>query len=284
MELGFVKMQGLGNDFVVLDGVRQRLALSKEEVRAIADRRFGIGCDQILVVHPAHNPAHDFRYQIFNADGSEVENCGNGARCFAQFVRDTGLSTESEIQVETLGGVITPRCLADGQVCVDMGEPIFEPDRVPISSPDPGPHHHIEVGGRALQITAISMGNPHAVQRVDNVDCAPVTELGPLIEMHPAFPRRVNAGFLQIIDRTHIALRVWERGVGETLACGTGACAAVVSGILHGWLDEVVEVRTRGGLLSIAWAGDGSRVMMTGPAHTSYRGQVDLAALTRNLP
>ena len=284
MLLGFTKMQGLGNDFVVFDGVRQAIALSSAEVRAIADRRFGIGCDQVLVVCPPSDPAHDFRYQIFNADGSEVENCGNGARCFAVFVRDQGLSARATLQVETLGGLIALRCLADGRVTVDMGVPATLAAQVPMVSATPGPQHVIDAGGEAISITALSMGNPHAVQRVADVEAAPVARLGPLIEHHPAFPQRVNAGFMQLVGRDRIDLRVWERGVGETLACGTGACAAVVSGILNGWLDREVVVHTRGGELTIAWDGAGSRVTMTGDARTSFTGQVDTAALIRNLP
>ncbi len=284
MMLNFTKMQGLGNDFVMLDAVRQTVPLTPDLLRAIADRRFGIGCDQILVVRPAQTSGRDFRYQIFNSDGSEVENCGNGARCFVRFVREEGLTDQQRITVETLGGVIAPECLPDGSVRVDMGEPILDPARVPMLTSQPGPVHVLQVGNTAVRVAAVSMGNPHAVQRVDDVDQAPVTEQGPQIEHHPAFPRRVNVGYLQVLHRDAIRVRVWERGAGETLACGTGACAAVVSGILQGWLDASVTVETRGGRLQIDWQGPGHPVLMTGPAATSYRGAFDPDTLLRNLP
>jgi diaminopimelate epimerase len=284
MKLAFTKMQGLGNDFVMLDAVRQSVNLSTEEIRAIADRRFGIGCDQILLVHPARTPQQDFRYQIFNADGSEVENCGNGARCFARFVLDQGLTHHKQIKVETLGGLMTLHCLEDGRVTVDMGIPGTEPKDLPMISDVAGPFQHLSLMQGKKEITIISMGNPHAVQRVAHLEEAPVTAEGPLIEHHSAFPKRVNAGFMEIIDRNTIHLRVWERGAGETLACGTGACAAVASGILRGWLDDQVEVHTRGGNLTIEWQGLGHHLMMTGDAKTSFTGHMDPSELTRNRP
>ncbi len=282
--LKFTKMQGLGNDFVMLNAMHQPITLPPATVRAIANRHFGIGCDQVLVVHPARHPAHDFRYQIFNSDGLEVENCGNGVRCFARFVQAEGLTDKTVIRVETLAGVLSPECLPDGRVRVDMGVPVLVPDQVPMHSDQAGPNHTITVEGLPVQVTAVSMGNPHAVQRVDDVDSAPVTTQGPLVEHHPAFPRRVNAGYLQVVSRTRIHLRVWERGAGETLACGTGACAAVVSGILNDWLDASVTVRANGGEMEISWAGPGHHVFMTGPACTSYSGEFDPATLLRNLP
>jgi len=284
MNLAFTKMQGLGNDFVMLDAVRQSFQLSPAEIQAIADRRFGIGCDQILVVHPARSPEYAFRYQIFNADGSEVENCGNGARCFARFVLDQGLTTLKVINVETLGGPITLHCLEDGRVTVNMGVPKTAPQDLPMVTYKEGPFQSLNLNGTQRDITVISMGNPHAVQRVENCAEAPVQTEGPLIEHHPAFPKRVNAGFMQIRNRTTIDLRVWERGAGETLACGTGACAALASGILRGWLDSRVEVHTRGGNLTIEWPGPGQVLLMTGDAKTSFTGHMDPTELTRNRP
>lgn len=276
MKLKFSKMHGLGNDFVVIDGVRQSVHLTREQIRFLADRHFGVGCDQLLLVEPARQPGVDFRYRIFNADGGEVEQCGNGARCFVRFVHDQGLTAKSEIRVETQAGVIGPRLEADGMVTVDMGVPIFEPARIPFVSDTDAPVQPLKVGDRTVEIGAVSMGNPHAVQVVENVDRHPVTEEGPLIESHLRFPQRVNAGFMAVQDRHHIKLRVYERGAGETLACGTGACAAVVSGIRRGLLDSPVRVSTRGGELSIAWAGGGTPVLMTGPAVTVFSGEIDL--------
>lgn len=276
MKLKFSKMHGLGNDFVVLDGVRQRVALTPEQLRALADRHFGVGCDQILLVEPATQPGVDFRYRIFNADGGEVEQCGNGARCFVRFVHEQGLTARAEIRVETMSGVIAPRLEADGMVTVDMGAPEFAPERVPFTSPSPALVQPLMVGDRELMITAVSMGNPHAVQVVPDVDAAPVASDGPLIESHPRFPQRVNAGFMQVLDRHAIRLRVYERGAGETLACGTGACAAAVAGIARGLLDSPVRVETRGGELSIAWQGAGTPVLMTGPAVTVFTGEIEL--------
>ena len=276
MKLKFSKMHGLGNDFVVLDGVRQSLTLTPEQLRHLADRHFGIGCDQMLLVEAAAQPSVDFRYRIFNADGGEVEQCGNGARCFVRFVHDQGLTDKREIRVETMSGVIGPRLEADGLVTVDMGVPVFEPEKIPFVSPSAEMVQPLMVRDRDVMITAVSMGNPHAVQVVADVDEAPVAKDGPLIETHPRFPQRVNAGFMQILDRHAIRLRVHERGAGETLACGTGACAAAVTGVVRGLVDSPVRVETRGGDLSIAWAGAGTPVLMTGPAVTVFSGEIDL--------
>ena len=231
MRMRFAKMHGQGNDFVVIDGIRQAVTLTAAQVRKIADRHTGVGCDQVLLVESARDPGNDFRYRIWNADGGEVEQCGNGARCFARFVRDEGLTAKAELRVETIRGVIVARIETGGQVRVDMGAPRFAPAEIPFSVPEERLVYSLEVGGKAIELSVLSMGNPHAVQRVPDVDSAPVATQGPLIENHPAFPQRVNAGYFQVIDRGHIRLRVWERGAGETLACGTGACAAVVAGI-----------------------------------------------------
>ena len=276
MRIRFTKMHGLGNDFVVLDAVNQNIALTPEQVRFLADRHFGVGCDQVLLVERTSRPDADFRYRIFNADGGEVEQCGNGARCFVRFVHEQGLTTRREIRVETAAGIIAPRLEADGSLTVDMGMPRFEPTRVPFLTQSDALVQEIEVAGRSVEITALSMGNPHAVQLVRDVDTAPVAELGPLIENHARFPQRVNAGFMQVIDRNAIRLRVFERGAGETLACGTGACAAVVAGIARGLLDSPVRVATRGGELAIGWGGSGQPVLMTGPAVTVFEGEIDL--------
>ena len=277
--LRFTKMQGLGNDFVVIDGVRQRVALTPEDLRRLADRRFGVGCDQVLVVEKPTRDDVDFRYRIFNADGGEVEQCGNGARCFVKFVRDAGLTTKRAIRVETAGGVIVPVLGDDGRVTVDMGVPRFKPAEIPfVADDDTAVVRPLEVGGVTVEITVVSMGNPHAVQVVADVDAAPVAVQGPLLEDHPRFPQRVNAGYMQVQDRANIRLRVWERGAGETLACGTGACAAVVAGVMRGLLDPVVRVETRGGALVIAWPGPGSPVTMTGPATTVYEGEIEVPA------
>jgi len=276
MKVRFSKMQGVGNDFVVFDGVRQHVELTPERARAIADRHFGVGCDQILLVEKPTVAGVDFRYRIFNADGGEVEQCGNGARCFVRFVREQGLTAKNEIRVETKSGLIAPRLEADGEVTVDMGAPIFEPGRIPFVTDSDALVQPLDVDGVTVMITALSMGNPHAVQVVADVDTAPVATQGPLIERHPRFPRRVNAGFMQVVDRTHIRLRVYERGAGETLACGTGACAAVVAGIRRGLLDDRVRVATRGGELTIAWAGADNPVYLTGPAVTVFEGEIEL--------
>jgi diaminopimelate epimerase len=271
--LRFTKMQGLGNDFVVLDGVREAIELAPAQLRLLADRHFGVGCDQILVVEKATRPGVDFRYRIFNADGGEVEQCGNGARCFVHFVRARGLTDKSTIRVETAGGIIEPTLRPDGQVTVDMGVPRFGAEEIPFTGGTGAEVEPLEVDGATILITAVSLGNAHAVQRIDDIDAAPVTTQGPRIEMHPRFPRRVNAGYMQIVDRANIRLRVWERGAGETLACGTGACAAVVAGIRRGLLDSPVCVATRGGTLTVAWGGGAAPVMMTGPAKTVFEGE-----------
>ena len=276
MKIRFSKMQGAGNDFVVIDGVRQSIALSPEQVRFLADRHFGVGCDQLLLVERAGQADVDFRYRIFNANGGEVEQCGNGARCFVRFVHEQGLTDKREIRVETLAGIISPRLEPNGQVTVDMGVPILEPARVPFVSDSADVVQALDVSGQPVAITAVSMGNPHAVQLVDDVDRAPVAAQGPLIEAHPRFPQHVNAGFMQIVGRQQIRLRVFERGAGETLACGTGACAAVVAGVLRGELDSPVRVETRGGVLTIAWHGVGTPVSMTGPAVTVFSGEIEL--------
>jgi diaminopimelate epimerase len=273
MKVPFTKMHGLGNDFVVIDGVRQTVRLTSAALRLLADRRFGVGCDQILLVEKPTLSDADFRYRIFNGDGEEVEQCGNGARCFVKFVRDQGLTGRRSIRVETAGGLITPELVDDGNVRVDMGAPRFAPAEIPFDAPAEAVVHRLDVDGEGIDISALSMGNPHAVQVVAAVDRAPVATQGPRIEQHPRFPRRVNAGYLQVIDRANIRLRVWERGVGETLACGTGACAAVVAGIRRGLLDRVVRVETRGGALTIEWRGPGQPVLMTGPAVTVFEGE-----------
>ncbi|HSS28343.1 MAG TPA: diaminopimelate epimerase [Usitatibacter sp.] len=272
----FAKMQGQGNDFVVIDGVSQQVALSPERIRALADRHFGVGFDQLLVVEKPASTDNDFRYRIWNGDGGEVEQCGNGARCFARFVLDQGLTDKREIRVETAGGVIRPRIEASGQVTVDMGEPRFRPEDVPFAADAPALTYPLSVAGRVVEVSVLSMGNPHAVQLVEDVERAPVTTEGPLIEHHPAFPKRVNAGYMQPLTRSHVKLRVWERGAGETLACGTGACAAVVAGIRRGLLDPEVRVTTRGGDLVVRWNGGQGAVMMTGDAVRVFEGELEI--------
>ena len=283
MQIRFTKMHGLGNDFVVLDAINQNFVPTPAQARFLADRHFGVGCDQILVIERASTPGIDFRYRIFNADGGEVEQCGNGARCFVRFVHEQGLTQKREIRVETQSGLITPRLEADGQITVDMGVPRFLPAEIPFDIESDALVHLLSVGDAQIEISVVSMGNPHAVQVVADVDAAPVAQLGPLIESHRRFPRRVNAGFMQIVDRHAIRLRVHERGAGETLACGTGACAAVVAGIRRGLLDSPVRVSMRGGDLSIAWNGEtgntgapGQPVMMTGPAVTVFSAEIEL--------
>jgi len=276
MRLKFTKMHGLGNDFVVLDALAHPISLSTEQLSRIADRHFGVGCDQILLVEPPRLADTDFHYRIFNADGGEVEQCGNGARCFARYVRDHRLSTKSEIRVGTRSGVIVPRLEADGRVTVNMGVPEFEPARIPFVVAAQALTYNLEVSGRRVEISALSMGNPHAVQIVADIERAPVAEEGPLIEHHASFPQRVNAGYLQVVSRRRILLRVHERGTGETLACGTGACAAVVAGITRSLLDREVTVATRGGDLGISWAGAGEPVMMTGPAVAVFEGEIEI--------
>lgn len=276
MNLKFTKMHGAGNDFVVIDGVRQKINLTPEQIRLLADRHFGVGCDQLLLVEKAQHADADFRYRIFNADGGEVEQCGNGARCFVRFVHDQQLTPKREIVVETKSGLIRPRLEDDGRVTVNMGAPIFAAARIPYLSHSDAIVQDLALGEVVVQITAVSMGNPHAVQVVDDIEAAPLEKLGALIEHHPSFPNRVNAGFMQVLDRQRIKLRVYERGAGETLSCGTGACAAVVAGIRRGLLDSPVHVTTRGGNLSIAWQGDEHAVLMTGPAISVFNGEITL--------
>ncbi|MCP1315484.1 diaminopimelate epimerase [Halomonas sp. 707D7] len=276
MLLHFTKMHGLGNDFMVVDLVTQRARLTDEVIAQLADRRFGIGFDQLLVVEPPRDPDMDFRYRIFNADGSEVENCGNGARCFARFVREQRLTHKHEIRVETAGGPLTLHVQNDGEVRVDMGRPRFEPAALPFDAQEDAVRHAIEVDGEQLEIGAVSMGNPHAVLTVESVDTAPVERLGPLLEAHPRFPRRVNVGFMQVVSKSEIRLRVFERGSGETLACGTGACAAVASGIRQGLLKSPVTVHLPGGMLTIEWPSEDAALIMIGPATRVFDGRVTL--------
>ena len=275
MNLKFAKMHGLGNDFVVIDAIRQSVHLSSEQIRFLADRHFGIGCDQLLLVERPTVPDADFRYRIFNADGGEVEQCGNGARCFVRCVHEQGLTDKKEIRVETAGGIVVRRLEEDGEVTVNMGAPRFVPAEIPFEA-EQASSYALQVGDAQVQISALSMGNPHAVQVVADTDTAAVEAQGPLIESHARFPQRVNAGFMQILDRHHVKLRVYERGAGETLACGTGACAAAVSGIRSGELASPVTVAMRGGALRIDWAGEGQPVMMTGPAVTVFEGEISL--------
>ena len=276
MYLKFTKMHGLGNDFVVLDGITQAIALNPAQLKFIADRHFGIGCDQILLVEKAGVPDADFRYRIFNADGGEVQQCGNGARCFVRFVHDKALTGKSEIRVETASGIIIPKLEQDGQVTVNMGVPRFEPQDIPFVAEARQLTYTLELQDGSVEISALSMGNPHAVQVVNNADTAPVGQQGPLIESHVRFPQRVNAGFMQVLARDHIKLRVYERGAGETLACGTGACAAVVAGITRGLLDSEVRVTTHGGDLVIRWEGEGQPVFMSGPAVAVFEGEINV--------
>lgn len=276
MNLRFTKMHGLGNDFVVLDAIRQPVELSPATIRHLADRKRGIGCDQVLVVEQPQTPACDFHYRIFNADGGEVEQCGNGARCFAAFVRAEGLTDKDRMTVSTSSGIIYPRLEADGGVSVDMGVPCFEPAEIPFLAAQQSPGYDLEVDGRMVTLGAVSIGNPHAVLLSDNVDTAPVESLGPPLEHHHRFPRRTNVGFMQVLSNHRIRLRVHERGVGETMACGTGACAAVVVGRLWGLLDSEVKVELRGGELTVRWLGEGRAVAMTGPAVRVFEGQIEL--------
>jgi len=276
MMLNFTKMHGLGNDFIVFDAINQAVTMTPERVRALADRHFGIGCDQLLLVEPATSAGADFRYRIYNADGGEVSQCGNGARCFMQFVHEHGLTDKSSVNVETGNGMLTLVREADGQITVNMGIPRFEPLEIPFDAPARATHYTLDVNGQALEIGVVSLGNPHAVLRVNDIDSAPVAGLGPLLERHQRFPERVNAGFMQIVDDSTIRVRVYERGAGETLACGSGACAAVVTGRLWGQLNDTVKVVLNGGELVVSWAGEGTPVMMTGPATTVFQGQIDL--------
>jgi diaminopimelate epimerase len=277
----FTKMHGLGNDFVLINRIANPVNLGPEHYRRIADRRFGIGCDQVLLLDSPSSPEADFAYRIFNADGGEVEQCGNGARCFARYVRDKGLSDKDELAVETIGGMIYPRINPDGTVTVNMGVPRFGPVEIPFVADQEAVLYPVEVDGTAIDMGVVSMGNPHAVQLVEDVDVAPVETQGPLIEHHARFPNRVNAGFMQIKDRHSIRLRVFERGAGETLACGTGACAASVVGRQMGLLDDTVDVELPGGHLEIRWEGPGQPVLMRGPAVTVFEGTVDLQELMK---
>ena len=276
MLLRFTKMHGLGNDFMVLDLISQHAHIQPKHAKAWGDRHTGVGFDQLLLVEAPTNPDVDFRYRIFNADGSEVEQCGNGARCFARFVVDKRLTVKKQIRVETKGGIIELNLRPDGQVTVDMGAPRLVPEQIPFQADTEALSYAVEVDGQSVQLAAVSMGNPHAVLRVDNVDSAPVHSLGPKLEHHPRFPKRVNVGFLQVINRQQARLRVWERGAGETQACGTGACAAAVAAIRQGWMDSPLQLELPGGSLSIEWAGPGQPVMMTGPAVRVYEGQIRL--------
>ncbi len=276
MEIRFSKMHGLGNDFVVIDAIRQAVNLSTEQIRFLADRRFGVGCDQVLLVESATQSKVDFRYRIFNADGGEVEQCGNGVRCFARFVRDQGLTDKDSIRVETKSGIVEPQIQADGQVRVNMGVPVLEPAAIPFEANVQASLYTLTVDEQDIEISAVSMGNPHAVLVVDDIYMAPVRTLGDRIESHTRFPRRVNVGFMQIMGPEHIRLRVFERGTGETMACGTGACAAVVAGRLRGLLNENVRVTLPGGDLQITWAGEGQVVWMTGPVTTVFEGKITL--------
>ena len=277
MLLHFTKMHGLGNDFVMVDLVTQRARITAAQISQLADRRFGIGFDQLLIVEPPRDPTMDFRYRIFNADGSEVENCGNGARCFARFVRDQRLTHKREIHVETAGGPLVLKVQHDGLVRVDMGRPRFTPSALPFDAPGDQPLHPLEVDGETLSVSVVSMGNPHAVLQVDDVKNAPVERLGPAIEAHPRFPKKVNAGFMQVVSPNQIRLRVFERGSGETLACGTGACAAVASGIRQGLLKSPVTVQLAGGELTIEWPDPEAALIMVGPATRVFDGRVVLS-------
>ena len=279
MNIAFTKMHGLGNDFIVIEALDHRFNATPEQISQLADRHFGIGFDQLLLVEPPTSEEMDFSYRIFNADGNEVEQCGNGARCFARFVYDRGLTEKTEIRVGTLSGIIIPRLLDDGRVCVDMGAPEFEPEKIPFISGQRESSYRLALENDEIEIGAVSMGNPHAVQLVSDVDLAPVSQTGTEIEHHQRFPHRVNAGYMQVLGRQAIRLRVWDRGSGETLACGTGACAAVVIGIDQGCLDSPVEVSLRGGTLEVEWSGQGESVFMTGPVEYVYEGSYEMEKL-----
>src|SRR5437867_2244142 len=284
MKLRFTKMQGAGNDFVVLDGTRAPLALTPEQVQRLGDRRFGVGADQILLIERSSTPGVDFRYRIYNNTGDEVEHCGNGARCFVRYVREHGLTDKRSVRVETVNNLLELRWQDDGRVTVDMNAPIFDLAEVPFDAEGLARRDvngfalwPLELGdGDRVEVAVLSMGNPHAVRHVDDIERAPVELEGPQIESHERFPRKVNAGFMQIVDRTHIKLRVYERDAGETLACGTGACAAVVAGIRLGWLDQQGDVEARGCRLAIEWVGGNAPVFMTGPAETVFEGEIEL--------
>jgi diaminopimelate epimerase len=275
MKLKFTKMHGLGNDFVLIDGVNQSVQLSLEQLCLLADRHFGVGCDQILLVEKAKGNA-DFRYRIFNADGNEVEQCGNGARCFVRYVHDQGMTQKNEIRVETIGGLIIPKLESNGEVTVNMGTPKFEPQEIPFLAEKRMLTYPLDIDDKQVEFSILSMGNPHAVQIVEDVNLAPVLVEGALIERHPRFPQHVNAGYMQVVNRNHINLRVYERGTGETLACGTGACAAVVTGITRGLLGSTVKVSTLGGNLVVRWEGENHPVWMTGPAIAVFDGEIEL--------
>jgi diaminopimelate epimerase len=276
LALAFTKMHGLGNDFVLIDARHRPVALSRAQVQFIADRRRGVGCDQVLLIEPARAPDADFRYRIYNADGGEVEQCGNGARCVAHYLHAHGLLQSAQAKLETVGGLITVRVEADGRVTVDMGVPRRAPAQIPFIAERQAPSYRLQLDDVEVELSAVSMGNPHAVLRVDDVDAAPVAQLGARLETHPRFPQRVNVGFMQIVDRQTVRLRVFERGVGETLACGTGACAAVVVGRERGWLDERVTVGLPGGQLVISWRGLPAPVLMTGEAIRVFEGSLSL--------
>ncbi|MGD8743709.1 MAG: diaminopimelate epimerase [Granulosicoccaceae bacterium] len=276
MTLRFSKMHGLGNDFVVIDAINQHVELDAARVRALADRHYGIGCDQLLVIEPPRNAGSDFFYRIYNADGSEVAQCGNGARCFARYVRDHGLINRDEIRVDTSAGAMTLYIEADGQVRVNMGLPRFEPAEIPLIASVRQPLYTLEVNDDTVQLGAVSLGNPHAVMRVDDIENAPVASLGPRLESHPAFPERTNVGFMQILDRNRLRLRVFERGAGETRACGSGACAAMVIARQQDLVGDMVTVELRGGNLQIQWKGEGEPVWMTGPATQVFEGQIEI--------
>jgi len=276
MLLNFTKMHGLGNDFIVIDAINQALDLNADQVRLLADRRFGVGCDQLLLVEAPRSNEAEFRYRIFNADGGEAEQCGNGARCFARFVIDKGLTQSQNIKVETASGLIVLKLEKDDQVEVNMGVPDLEPTSLPFEATQKALSYELELEGEFYPIAAVSMGNPHAVLRVDDIKQAQVAQLGPQIESHRRFPQHVNVGFMQVVAKNAINLRVYERGAGETLACGTGACAAVVAGQIQGWLNETVKVSLPGGELVIRWQGDNNPLYMTGPATTVFEGQIEL--------
>jgi len=276
MNIKFTKMHGIGNDFVVIDNLAGNISLSGQNIRFIADRHFGIGCDQVLLIEKPTRNDCDFSYRIFNSDGGEVEQCGNGARCFGRYVHDKGLSTKTDITMQTLGGVITAHIENDGQIRLDMGKPVFTPENIPFVAEAESDTYDIDVNGSIHTISALSMGNPHAVLIVDDTDTAPVLTLGRMIEKHERFPKRVNVGFMQIIDRGHIRLRVFERGAGETLACGSGACAAAVAGIRRGLLNNNVKVSLQGGDLLINWKNNNNNVWLTGPAAYVFEGVIEL--------
>jgi diaminopimelate epimerase len=276
MLLNFTKMQGLGNDFIVVDAVSHPVKLTAAQIRFLSDRHFGVGCDQVLIIEPAHDSSMDFFYRIFNADGGEVEQCGNGARCFVRYVHDKGLTCKTEITVGTVSGNIHPRIEADGRISVDMGVPRFVPQDVPFVAEKESNSYSLEVAGEKYDVGVVSVGNPHVVIQVEDAEHAPVARLGPVIESHARFPRRVNVGFMQVVDRSHIRLRVYERGVGETLACGSGACAATVIGRRQGLLDDSVSVELPGGSLLVQWSGGEETVRMTGPASQVFEGKIEL--------